>query len=117
MKYKKETFWNAELCRYEEVLTFPYPTEIELLGIFPDDTGKSDIVQEFFGLCLTKEQKYDKALFLIGGKANRKSTILHILQRILGERNYSSVPLKLFNNPHHTANFYNRLANISMKIE
>ena len=32
----KETYWNDELCRYEEVPTFSYPTEIELLKIFPE---------------------------------------------------------------------------------
>jgi len=86
-----------------------------LKGIFPDDIEKADILQEFFGLCLTKETKYEKALFAIGEGANGKSTILHILQQILGKRNYSSVPLELFNNPHYTANFYNRLANISIE--
>jgi len=32
----EKTYWNDELCRYEEVPTFPYPTEIELLKIFPE---------------------------------------------------------------------------------
>ncbi len=86
-----------------------------LKGIFPDDIEKADILQEFFGLCLTRETKYEKALFVIGEGANGKSTILHILQQILGKRNYSSVPLELFNNPHYTANFFNRLANISIE--
>lgn len=71
--------------------------------------------QEFFGLCLIKTQKYEKALFLIGEGSNGKSTVLHILQQILGKRNYSAVPLELFNNPHYTANFYNKLANISIE--
>ena len=86
-----------------------------LRGIFPTDIDKADMVQEFYGLCLTKEQKFEKALFLLGEGANGKSTILHIIQQILGKRNYSSVPLELFNNPHYTANFYNRLANISIE--
>lgn len=86
-----------------------------LKGIFLDDIEKADILQEFFGLCLTKETKYEKALFAIGEGANGKSTILHILQQILGKRNYSSVPLEMFKNPHYTANFYNRLANISIE--
>ena len=34
-----ETYWNDELCRYEEVPNFPYPTEIELLKIFPEGKG------------------------------------------------------------------------------
>jgi putative DNA primase/helicase len=86
-----------------------------LQEIFKDELEKTDVLQEFFGLCLTKEQKYEKALFLIGEGANGKSTILHILQQILGKKNYSSVPLELFNNQHYTANFYNRLANISIE--
>lgn len=36
MVVKKETYWNEELCQYEEVPDFPYPTEIELLRIFPE---------------------------------------------------------------------------------
>jgi hypothetical protein len=32
----EETYWNDELCRYEEVPRFVYPTEIELLKIFPE---------------------------------------------------------------------------------
>lgn len=32
----EETYWNEELCRYEKVPAFPYPTEIELLKIFPE---------------------------------------------------------------------------------
>jgi len=86
-----------------------------LKGIFPDDIEKADIIQEFFGLCLTKDQKYEKALFLVGDGANGKSTLLYILQKILGKRNFSSVPLELFNNPHYTANFYQKLVNISIE--
>jgi len=40
----EKTYWNNELCRYEEVPTFPYPTEIELLKIFPE--GKEIIRQK-----------------------------------------------------------------------
>ena len=86
-----------------------------LKGIFPDDIEKADILQEFFGLCLTKETKYEKALFMIGEGANGKSTVMHILQKILGKKNYSAIPLELFNNPHYTAHFYNKLANISIE--
>jgi len=86
-----------------------------LQGMFPDDIDKADMIQEFFGLCLTKETKYEKALFLVGEGANGKSTILHILQLILGKRNYCSIPLEMFNNAHYTANFFNRLANISIE--
>lgn len=32
----EKTYWNDELYRYENVPAFPYPTEIELLKIFPE---------------------------------------------------------------------------------
>lgn len=40
---KEETYWNQELCRYEEVPTFSYPTGIELLKIF---TEAKEIIQQ-----------------------------------------------------------------------
>ena len=83
--------------------------------IFIDDPVKTDILQEFFGLCLTRETRHAKALFLIGEGANGKSTILHVLEQVLSKRNYASIPLEQFNNTHYTANLYNKLANISIE--
>lgn len=42
----EENYWNHELCRYEEVPAFPYPTEIELLKIFPE---AKEIIQQKIG--------------------------------------------------------------------
>lgn len=32
----KDYYWSEELCEFVKVLDFPYPTEIELLKIFPE---------------------------------------------------------------------------------
>ena len=83
--------------------------------IFENDKGKIEIIQEFFGLCLTIETKYEKALFLLGEGSNGKSVILQILESILGEENYSAIPLEKFKNAHYTINIHQKLANISIE--
>ncbi len=83
--------------------------------IFEYDEDKVMILQEFFGLCLTPDTKYEKALFLIGDGSNGKSTILFVLEKILGEYNYTAIPLERLDNPHYVANLFNKLANISIE--
>ena len=83
--------------------------------IFEDDQEKIEILQEFFGLCLTKETKYEKALFLIGEGSNGKSVISQVLESILGEENYSAIPLEKLKNAHYTINLHQKLANISIE--
>ena len=83
--------------------------------VFEGEQKKIAILQEYFGLCLTPDTKYDKALFLLGEGANGKSVILFILQRILGEENYSAIPLERFDNRHYLANLFGKLANISIE--
>ena len=84
-----------------------------LYEIFQGDREKIDMLQEFFGLCLTREMKYGKALICIGDGANGKSVVLHVLQEMIGRDNYSAVPLERFDNSHYLADLFGRLANIS----
>ena len=83
--------------------------------IFLGSQEKIEVLQEFFGLCFTKESKYEKALICIGDGANGKSVVLHVLQKLLGEENYSAVPLERFDNSHYLADLFGRLANISVE--
>lgn len=83
--------------------------------IFEGDKGKIELLQEVFGLCLTVEQKYEKALFCLGEGANGKSVVLGVLQKILGKDNYCAIPLELLNNGHYKANLFGKLANISIE--
>lgn len=73
------------------------------------------VVQEFFGLCLTKESKYEKALFLLGEGRNGKSTMLKVLQFILGKENYTSITLEALTDRHYIASLFNKLVNISIE--
>lgn len=83
--------------------------------IFENDENKISVLQEFFGLCLTRETRYEKALMCVGYGANGKSVILNTLEAVLGRQNYSSIPLEKFSNSHYLANLFGKLANISIE--
>lgn len=83
--------------------------------ILEGSAAKVALLQEFFGLCLTKETKYCKALFLIGEGRNGKSTVLYILENIIGNENKSSIPLEALNNYHYVANLFGKLVNVSIE--
>jgi len=87
-----------------------------LLEIMENDQNKINILQEFFGLCLTKEIKHHKALLLIGESRSGKSTILHTMRHAIGVQNCSSVPLKLIDNAQHTPMLINKLVNIDTDV-
>ncbi len=80
-----------------------------------EDEGKISVFQEYCGLCLTKETRYAKALFLIGEGANGKSTLLALLEHILTSLNVSSIPLEMLKNNNYVANLFNKLVNISFE--
>jgi putative DNA primase/helicase len=92
------------------------PKWIETLNqIFEGDQTKIQLIQEYFGLSLTTDTKFEKALFCIGDGANGKSVTLYILQQILGSDNYSAIPLEKFDNTHYLAELFGALANITIE--
>ena len=76
---------------------------------------KDDIktLQEFFGLCLTKDTSYQKALFMVGEGANGKGVITHILERLVGLKNRSCVEIEKLGDDRLVAGLYGKLINIS----
>jgi putative DNA primase/helicase len=77
------------------------------------DHESGQVLQEFFGLCLTKETKYEKALVCLGEGANGKSVVLGVLGELLGKDNYSAIPLESFCKSYYIAKLFGKLANIS----
>ncbi len=73
------------------------------------------IIQEFFGLCMTRET-YDKALFLIGEGNNGKSTLLDVLKGILGNDNTCEVQLEQLEKSHYVAQLHNKILNLASEI-
>lgn len=87
-----------------------------LSEIFEGNQAKINILQEFFGYCLTRDTRKEKALLLLGESRTGKSTILHVLRYMVGIQNCSSVPLKFINNPQYTPLLINKLVNLDSDV-
>jgi len=63
--------------------------------IFFDDKdgSKRFLLQQYFGYCLLRDARYQKALFLYGTGSNGKSTVIDVLQAMVGKENTSSLSL------------------------
>lgn len=93
------------------------PLWIKTIGeILEDDINRINLLQEFFGYCLTRDTTQHKALLLLGESRSGKSTILQTLRAMLGEKNCSSVPLKFISNPQYTPMLMNKLVNIDTDV-
>lgn len=99
-------------CDYDPAATCPRWLTF-LQEMFGDDPTKVDILQEFFGYCLTSLTNQEKAVLMVGEGANGKSKVLDVLQGVVGSDNTSVVPLEQFKNPHYLAEFFGSMVNIS----
>ncbi len=83
--------------------------------------GDGDIIklfEEMVGACLVKKALYGKAFILYGSGANGKSTILDMVKKFIGIRNYSAVSLEdLCRRPFAVAELEHKLANIGDDID
>ena len=80
------------------------------------DLEKIGIFQEFIGYCLTKDTKYEKALFLVGEAGTGKSTMLDAVEYILGEENCSSIRMDMLADSKFTGNLLDKYVNIDNEI-
>lgn len=87
-----------------------------LLQIFEGSIAKMEVLQEFFGYCLTRDTSLNKALLLIGESNSGKSTILEVLRNLIGMKNCSSVPMKFLSNPQYTPLLINKMVNIDADV-
>ena len=87
-----------------------------LSEILENNQDKIDLLQEFFGYCLTNDVRHKKALLLLGESDSGKSTILNVLRDMLGHENAASVPLKYLSNQQYTPMLVGKLANIDPDV-
>lgn len=79
--------------------------------VFPADAR--DFIEEVIGYCLYNDNPFHKAILLFGRGRNGKGTFLRLLQRLIGDRNVSSVtPQSLDENRFRAAELYGKLANL-----
>jgi putative DNA primase/helicase len=61
--------------------------------IWPEDQKSIDTLQEWFGLCLLPDTRYQKMLMLVGPRRSGKGTISRVLERLVGTANYAGPTL------------------------
>lgn len=74
-------------------------------------------IQKFFGYCLTRQTRYEKALILLGPGGDGKSTLLDILQAMVGEENCSNISLGTLEDQFYRSCLVDKLVNVSAEIE
>ena len=86
-----------------------------LSEIFDDDPNlaKQGLLQQFFGYCLLRDSRYQKALFLYGTGSNGKSTVLNVLTAMVGKENTSSLSLQDLSQKFRAQFLQHKLVNLS----
>jgi P4 family phage/plasmid primase-like protien len=86
-----------------------------LREILPDDRDRRTTM-EMFGHTLISSYDYHYWFILLGGGANGKTTLLNILNMLLGLRNVSAVALQDLESVFSTAQMFGKMANISSDL-
>ena len=81
------------------------------------ETPMIETLQEYIGYCLHRENLFERALLLVGGGANGKSTFLNTIEAVLGDDNTTSVSPFDFGDKPSLARMHGGLANISVELE
>jgi putative DNA primase/helicase len=90
--------------------------DITLNNICCQDKNLRFLIEEMMGYCLLRRNELGKAFILTGGGSNGKSTLLDVLEAMLGEDNIAAVELKELNDRFKTYQLEGKLANIGDDI-
>jgi P4 family phage/plasmid primase-like protien len=81
------------------------------------EKDQQDLLQEFFGYCLTTSTIYHKALFLLGEGGNGKSGVMAVLKSLVGPSNYSTLLLSDLSQRFRQAELKGKLVNFCAEVE
>ncbi|MGD9329783.1 MAG: phage/plasmid primase, P4 family [Desulfobacterales bacterium] len=104
---------EASAPRFAQFLAEIFP-ETGPSGAWGDGGGiKTMMLQEFMGYCLMNTCKYEKCLFMYGQGANGKSTVLKVLEQMLGEGHCGAMNIDDLANRFNIPYLQNKLINVS----
>lgn len=115
----------AHKPEYYSTMRIPYsydalakcPLWVKTLGeIFENDGMKMELLQEFFGYCLSNDSEQKKGLLLLGETDTGKSTVLDTFREVIGDKNISNVPLEYLANPQYTPLLMNKTVNLDPDV-
>ena len=84
--------------------------------VLEGDKERIDLLQEWFGYCLTPDTAQQKFLVLEGEGSNGKSVVCEVLTALLGPENVSQVPLELFGQRFQLTPTLGKLVNIASEV-
>ncbi len=64
-----------------------------LQSVWPNDPQCIELLQEWFGLCLTLDTSFQKILMAVGPKRSGKGTVGRVLQSLVGKANFAGPTL------------------------
>ena len=102
--------WNYNERAYFEA------TDKTLDRIACGDPSIRLLIEEMIGYCFYRENILRKCFVLVGEKRNGKSTLLDVIEMILGVDNFSALDLKNVGDRFSKAQLYRKLANIGDDI-
>ena len=88
-----------------------------LKEIFDGDAEKGILLQEYLGYVLMPTCRYEKALFMYGTGANGKSTVIKILEVIIGKNNISHLTLDDLSNRFQIAFLKGKMVNLAAEVD
>lgn len=89
----------------------------KMLGkVFCGDDELMRLFKQMVGYTLIKHTRYRAGFMLVGKGRNGKSTVLEMIQKFLGRRNYSTIGLDKLTDRFATAELEHKLANIGDDI-
>lgn len=82
-------FFSVSALDYDHDPAAPEPAQWHafLSQLFEDDLGCWDLLQEWFGYCLTGDTSQHKMLLIVGPRRSGKGTIARVLTRLVGPAN------------------------------
>jgi P4 family phage/plasmid primase-like protien len=91
-------FFTRNGIDYDYDPNAPQPTKwLKFLDqIFPGDKESIDTLQKIFGYLLTPDNSQQKIFMFIGASRGGKGTIIHVLNKLIGEHNTASPSLTQF---------------------
>lgn len=81
-----------------------------------NDTEIRTLLEQMIGYCFYRRNELRKSFILTGDGSNGKSTIIAVIQSLLGEENISALDLKELGDRFKTAELFGKLANLGDDI-
>lgn len=101
---------NLNPAAYSEI------ADTMLNNVACDDAEIRALLEETIGYCFYRRNELGKAFILIGDKRNGKSTYISLIEKLLGDRNTSSLDLGELGDRFKTAELFGKLANLGDDI-